>query len=65
MESGSECDSEYLVAPDFEEHLDEEAVHTPVSSKKLIYPSQDIENVPENLRGSTFCEKISGIHLVL
>ena len=55
--SGSECNSECSVASDFEEHLEKEAVPTPVSSKKLIYPSQVIENAPESLRGSTFCEE--------
>ena len=31
---------------------------TPVSSKKLIYPSQDIDYEPENLKGSTFHGKV-------
>ena len=31
--SGSEYDSECSVASDFEEHLEEEDAHTPVSSK--------------------------------
>ena len=38
--------------------MDEEDVPTPDSPKKLVYPSQDIKNVPENLRGSTFYEKV-------
>ena len=33
IESGSECDYGCSVASDFEEHLEEEAVPTPVSSK--------------------------------
>ena len=33
VESGSECDSECLAASDFKEHLEEEAVPTPVSPK--------------------------------
>ena len=57
IESGSECDSECLVASGFEDHMQEEAVATPVSSKKLICPSQDIDYEPENLRGSAFCEE--------
>ena len=34
------------------------AVATPVSSNKLIYPSQDIDYEPKNLRGCTFCKKV-------
>ena len=33
IESGTECDSQCLVASDFEEHLEEETVPTPASSK--------------------------------
>ena len=58
VESGIECDSECSVVSHFGEHLDEEAAPTPDSPKKLVYPSQDIKNAPENLRGSVFCEVI-------
>ena len=50
VESGSKFDSECSVASGFKVHLDEEANPTPVSPKKLAYPSQDIKNVPENLK---------------
>ena len=65
VESCSKCDSECSVASDLEEHLDEEDVPTPDSPKKLVYPSQDMKNVPENLRGVPFVINLSGIHLVL
>ena len=33
-------------------------LHQKSPKKKLVYPSQDIKNVPENLRGSAFHEKV-------
>ena len=49
---------ECSVALDFEKHFEEKTVPTPVSSKTLIYPSQDIDYEREDLRGITFHEKV-------
>ena len=56
MKSCSKCDSECLVASDFEECLDEEDVHQ--THQKLVCPSQDLKVPPGNMRGSAFHEKV-------
>ena len=43
---------------DLEEHLEEEVAPVPASLKRLSCPSQDMEYMPEILRGSAFHEEV-------
>ena len=51
--------SECSVMSDLEEHLEGEVAPVQASPKNLSCPSQDMEYVPEILRGNAFCEESS------